>query len=118
MGARCGHNPSPLASLGRRMRFPSFFHASRAGQGGTRLRPFRGVLFDRKEGQMVWTTIAELAREGHVSKDRLYELARREDDPLPLRYLDGGGRYGQVLVSEFDEWVRRNGALYNERRSV
>jgi hypothetical protein len=62
----------------------------------------------------VWTTVPDLAREGHVSADRLYELARRDSDPLPLRFI-GGARYGQVLVSEFDSWVRRNGALYNER---
>lgn len=61
---------------------------------------------------MVWTTIAELAREGHVSKERLYELARKEHDPLPLRYLDGNARYGQVLVDEFTEWAKRNSVLY------
>lgn len=63
----------------------------------------------------VWTTVPDLAREGHKSADRLYELARREDDPLPLRYIDGD-RYGVVLVDEFSAWVKRNGKLMNERR--
>ena len=63
----------------------------------------------------MWTTIPELARDGHISADRLYELARRENDPFPVRYIDES-RYGQVLISEADEWVRRNGVLMNERR--
>ena len=63
---------------------------------------------------MFWTTVPELAKEGHVSADMLYRLARREHDPFPVRYIDGS-RYGQVLVSEADEWVRRNGVLMNER---
>ena len=64
---------------------------------------------------MVWTTIPELARDGHIGKDRLYELAKREHDPLPLRYIDGDARYGQVLVSEFESWLKRNSELANER---
>lgn len=75
-----------------------------------------GARRERLEGgQMFWTTIPELAAEGHVSPDRLYELARRKKDPLPLRYLGDDARYGQVLLSELDEWVRRNGELYAER---
>lgn len=62
----------------------------------------------------VWTTVPDLARDGHKSADRLYELARRAHDPLPLRYLDGD-RYGVVLVSELEEWVKRNGKFLNER---
>jgi hypothetical protein len=75
----------------------------------------RRRLLGRKEARMgAWTTIAELAADGHVGENRLYELAKRRDDPLPLRYLPGA-RYGQVLVSEFDEWVKRNTTLANER---
>ena len=62
-----------------------------------------------------WTTVPDLAREGHKSADRLYELARRAEDPLPLRFIDGD-RYGVVLVDEFAAWVKRNGRLMNERR--
>lgn len=64
---------------------------------------------------MVWTTVPKLAEEGGVSADRLYELARREHDPLPVRYVCGG-RYGQVLASEFEEWVLRNSTLMRDRR--
>lgn len=64
---------------------------------------------------MFWTTVPDLAKDGHISADKLYELAKREHDPFPVRYLDGA-RYGQVLISEADEWVRRNGTLMNERR--
>lgn len=64
---------------------------------------------------MFWTTVPELAKEGHISAEKLYELARREEDPLPLRFLGDRSRYGQVLCSEMDEWVRRNGVLMNER---
>jgi len=56
-----------------------------------------------------------LAKQGHVSADRLYELAKRENDPLPLRYIGENSRYGQILVSEFTDWVKRNGVLANER---
>jgi len=64
---------------------------------------------------MLLTTIPDIAREGHMSADTLYALARRDNDPFPLRYLDGA-RYGQVLISEADEWFRRNGKLANERK--
>ena len=63
---------------------------------------------------MFWTTVPDLAKEGHISPDKLYELARRKNDPFPIRYIDGN-RYGQVLVSEADEWVRRNGVLMAEK---
>ena len=62
----------------------------------------------------ILTTVPELAKEGHKSADRLYELARREEDPLPVRYMDGD-RYGVILVDEFAAWLKRNGRLYNER---
>ena len=64
---------------------------------------------------MFWTTVPDLARDGHMSPDRLYALAARDVDPLPLRYLEGA-RYGQILVSELEEWVKRNGELYSKRR--
>jgi len=60
------------------------------------------------------TTVPELAAEMHKDPSKLYEWAKRAKDPLPLRYI-GGERYGSVLVSEFDEWFRRNGLLFNEK---
>ena len=63
---------------------------------------------------MVITTVPDLAREWHKSTDTLYALAAREDDPLPVRYLEGD-RYGGVLVNEFESWLKRNTKLFNER---
>lgn len=45
------------------------------------------------------------------------EYARREDDPLPLRYIKGKVNGGFVIAWEFDEWLMRNTVLYNERRA-
>ena len=56
----------------------------------------------------------ELAEQGHKSPDKLYEWAKREEDPLPVRYIEGE-RYGTVLVSEFEDWMKRNGRLFNEK---
>ena len=62
----------------------------------------------------VITTVPDLAKQWHKRPKALYDLALREDDPLPVRYLPGD-RYGGVLVSEFEEWLRRNSVLANER---
>lgn len=78
------------------------------------VRPRRSVIRERRSG-LVMTNVPSLAREWHKSKDSLYELAKREEDPLPVRFLEGD-RYGAILVSEFDEWFKRNGALMNERK--
>ena len=64
---------------------------------------------------MVMTTVPDLAREWHKSTDTIYALAARENDPLPVRYMDGD-RYGGVLVSEFEAWLRRNTRLFRERK--
>jgi hypothetical protein len=63
----------------------------------------------------LFTTVPELAKEMHKDASKLYEMARREEDPLPLRYFEGD-RYGFVLVPEVEEWVKRNSELANERR--
>lgn len=59
-------------------------------------------------------TVPDLAGQMHKSTDKLYAWAQREEDPLPLRYVDGE-RYGVILVSEFEWWLKRNGRLMNER---
>ena len=95
-------------------------HASsrllRTGKGGSCAQP-DGCQVKRKGVHVFWTTVPELAREGHISVDRLYELARREEDPLPLRFVGEGARYGQVLCSEMAEWVKRNSVLYRDRNA-
>lgn len=54
-------------------------------------------------------TVPELAEQTGKSKRVIYEWARREVDPLPICRIDGN-RYGFVLVSEFEDWARRNRA--------
>ena len=61
----------------------------------------------------VWITVQDLAKEGHMGPDSIYQLARREEDPLPLRYLPGD-RYGRILVSEFESWWKRNAETRGE----
>lgn len=62
----------------------------------------------------VLTTIMDLAKEGHKSKDRFYELAHRAEDPLPLRYFKGD-RCGFLIVSEVEEWLKRNTEIMGAR---
>ena len=62
----------------------------------------------------VMITVPELAEQMHKSTDQLYAWARREKDPMPLRYVSGE-RYGSMLVDEFSEWFKRNGELMSER---
>lgn len=68
-----------------------------------------------KEGHMrVAITVPELAEQMGKSEVQLYSWAKRENDPLPLRYVSCE-RYGSVLVSEFEEWFKRNGVLMRDR---
>ena len=59
-------------------------------------------------------TIPDLAEQMHKSTEQLYSWAKRDTDPMPLRYV-GGERYGSMLVEEFSEWFKRNGELMTER---
>ena len=65
----------------------------------------------------VMVTIADLAAQMHMKRERLYEYAKRDDDPLPLRTLDGMQRTSAVLVSEWSEWFSRNSRLFKEVQS-
>lgn len=51
--------------------------------------------------------LGEAASEMGKGRDALYRLAKRKDDPLPLRYFPGD-RYGFLIVGEFNEWLKRN----------
>ena len=62
----------------------------------------------------VMITVPELAEQMHKSTDQLYAWARRDNDPMPLRYVSGE-RYGSMLVEEFAEWFKRNGVLMADR---
>ena len=64
----------------------------------------------------VMVTIADLAEQMHMKTDTLYELARRDDDPLPLRTMNGFKRSSSVVVSEWIAWFERNSSLFKETR--
>ena len=50
-----------------------------------------------------------------ISKRRLYELAERDDDPLPLRTFPGAKRGSIADRRELRDWVLRNTVLVRER---
>ena len=62
----------------------------------------------------VMVTVSQLAEEMGMKKSTLYELARRENDPLPLRTLHGHKRSSSMLVSSWEEWFVRNSELFKE----
>ena len=62
----------------------------------------------------VMVTVGDLADQMHVKASTLYELARRDDDPLPLRTLKGMKRSSAMLVEEWMEWYVRNTDLFKE----
>ncbi len=57
----------------------------------------------------------EVAQQLGTNQSTVSEYARRKDDPLPLRYINGKRNGGFVIVSEFVTWVERNTTLYRER---
>lgn len=62
----------------------------------------------------VMVTVGDLAGQMHVKASTLYDLARREEDPLPLRTLDGFKRSSAMLYEEWREWFLRNSSLFKE----
>ena len=64
----------------------------------------------------VMVTVGDLAEQMHIDKHRLYELAKREEDPLPLRTLNGAQRSSSMLCEDWAEWFRRNSTLFKEVR--
>lgn len=59
-------------------------------------------------------TVSDLAEQMGVKTNTLYALARRDEDPLPLRTLNGFKRSSSMLVSEWEEWFERNTELFRE----
>lgn len=57
----------------------------------------------------------EVARQLGTNESKVGEYARREVDPLPLRYIKGKRNGGFVVVGEFVEWVERNTVMYRDR---
>ena len=64
----------------------------------------------------MFLTVADMCEQMHMDKHTAYELAGREEDPLPLRYLRGNVKYGRILQSELDEWWLRNSVHYKDRK--
>ena len=60
------------------------------------------------------TTISRLAEEMEMSPNTLYALARRDDDPLPLRTLKGMKRSSALVVDDWLAWYERNTDLFKE----
>lgn len=61
--------------------------------------------------------IADLASQMHVDKHRFYEWARRDEDPLPLRTINGMTRSSCMRVDEWLDWFERNSRLFKEVES-
>lgn len=53
-----------------------------------------------------------------ISKRKLYELADRKDDPLPLRTFPGSKRGSICDRKELRDWVLRNTILVRERKGL
>ena len=62
----------------------------------------------------VCMTMGLLAEQLGTRKDKLMVYARRAEDPLPVRYLDGKKRYGFVMVSEFSAWLERTSEVRSD----
>ena len=62
-----------------------------------------------------YMTFADVARQLGTRADRLAEFCRREEDPMPVRYMPGRVSNGFVIVSELNDWMERNTVLWKER---
>ena len=62
------------------------------------------------------TTVSQLADECHIDNHRFYEWARRDEDPLPLRTINGMKRSSVISVDDWLDWYRRNSKLFKEAR--
>ncbi len=65
--------------------------------------------------QVVLST-KEVAAQLGTNQSEVLKLARRSEDPLPLRYLKGKARGGFTLVDELTAWLIRNTCMYTERK--
>lgn len=60
-------------------------------------------------------TAAEAATLLCISKNKIYELAKRPEDPFPLRRMKGYKRSGIIIREELIEWAKRNYELVGGR---
>lgn len=64
----------------------------------------------------VLITTKDVAQKLGTNHATVLEYARRQEDPLPLRYIKGKSNGGFVVVEEFLEWIKRNTCMFNERK--
>ena len=62
----------------------------------------------------VMVNVGDLASQMHIDKHRFYEWAQRDDDPLPLRTINGMKRSSVMVVDEWLEWFERNSKQFKE----
>lgn len=60
-------------------------------------------------------TVIEAAALLCISRNKIYELSKRDSDPFPLRRMPGYKRSGIVLRDEMIEWAKRNYKLVGGR---
>lgn len=61
-------------------------------------------------------SVDEVAALLRISRNRVYDLAKEREDPLPLRCFPTGWRGSFASREELREWVSRNTVLVRERR--
>lgn len=62
-----------------------------------------------------YMTVKELSKQSGLDPDTIRCYARRDKDPLPVRYMPGMRRGGFISVNEMDSWLERNGRLMVDR---
>ena len=62
----------------------------------------------------VMVNVGDLASQMHIDKHNFYEWARRDDDPLPLRTMNGMKRSSVMVVDEWLDWFERNSKMFKE----
>lgn len=59
--------------------------------------------------------VDEISRQLATSKSEIFNLSKRENDPLPLLILKGKKRGAFMLDTDLAEWIRRNSCPYNQK---
>lgn len=62
-----------------------------------------------------YVTTRQLAEMWGTKVETLRTYARRAQDPLPIRYIDGRVRGGFLAVAELEPWVERNTHILGEQ---
>jgi hypothetical protein len=60
-------------------------------------------------------SVGEVATLLHKSEDTIFKLARREQNPFPIRYFERSTRGGIVLRDEMLDWLKHSTRLASEK---